>query len=213
MDMQFIGTSIVVFLVIILALVSLIVYITSGGSVRMLLTLFGGAVLLLAVKIKPYQMSRIKIWLDPEIDPYGGGYNIIQSLLAFVSGGFFGVGYGASRQKLEWLPEAHTDFIYAVIGERGQGLSEGQAQRIAIARAVLRDAPIILLDEATSALDNDTERRVLENIIYRSPNKTCIVSTHRKSILRHCKRIYCIENKQAKEFIMKQTEEISEEDD
>ncbi len=104
-------------MVIILALVSLIVYITSGGSVRMLLTMFGGAVLLLAVKIKPYQMSRIKIWLDPEIDPYGGGYNIIQSLLAFVSGGFFGVGYGASRQKLEWLPEAHTDFIYAVIGE------------------------------------------------------------------------------------------------
>ncbi len=109
--------------------------------------------------------------------------------------------------------EPHPDGIYAVIGERGQGLSEGQAQRIAIARAVLRDAPIILLDEATSALDNDTERRVLENIIYRSPNKTCIVSTHRKSILRHCKRIYCIENKQAKEFIMKQTEEISEEDD
>ena len=107
----------------------------------------------------------------------------------------------------------HPDGIYGKVGERGQGLSEGQAQRIAIARAVLRDAPIILLDEATSALDNETEKRVLENIIYNNPNKTCIVSTHRKSILRHCQRVYYIENKQAREFIMKPTEEIPEEDD
>lgn len=107
----------------------------------------------------------------------------------------------------------HPDGIYARVGERGQGLSEGQAQRIAIARAVLRDAPILLLDEATSALDTDTEKRVLENIISRSPNKTCIVSTHRKSVLRHCKRVYFIQNKQAKEFVMKPTEEIPEDED
>ena len=107
----------------------------------------------------------------------------------------------------------HPDGIYATVGERGQGLSEGQAQRIAIARAVLRDAPILLLDEATSALDSETEKRVLQNIILRSPNKTCIVSTHRKSILRHCKRIYYIKNKQAQEYSMKPTEEIPEEDD
>jgi len=104
-------------MVIIMAIVSLIVYISAGGSIRMLLSMAGAAFMLLAFKIKPYQMSRIKVWLDPEIDPYGGGYNIIQSLLAFVSGGFFGVGFGNSKQKLEWLPEAHTDFIYAVIGE------------------------------------------------------------------------------------------------
>lgn len=109
--------------------------------------------------------------------------------------------------------EPQPNGIYTKVGERGQGLSEGQAQRIAIARAVLRDAPIILLDEATSALDNDTEKRVLENIIYSNPSKTCIVSTHRKSILRHCKRVYYIHNKQAEEFIMKPTEEIPEEDD
>ncbi len=109
--------------------------------------------------------------------------------------------------------KGHPDGIYAKIGERGQGLSEGQAQRIAIARAILRDAPVILLDEATSALDNDTEKRVLDNIIYNNPNKTCIVSTHRKSILRHCKRVYYIQNKQAQEFIMKPTEEIPKEDD
>ena len=57
------------------------------------------------------------IWLNPEADPYGAGYNIIQSMLAFVAGGFFGEGYGNSRQKLGWLPEGHTDFIYAVWGE------------------------------------------------------------------------------------------------
>lgn len=106
----------------------------------------------------------------------------------------------------------HPDGINAVVGERGQGLSEGQAQRIAIARAVLRDAPILLLDEATSALDTDTEKQVLENLVYHS-NKTCIVSTHRKSILRNCKRVYFIEKKQAREYIMKPTDEIPEEDD
>lgn len=80
--------------------------------------------------------------------------------------------------------------INTALGERGRGLSEGQAQRIAIARAVLRDAPILLLDEATSALDVTTERRVLKNIITQRPNKTCIVTTHRPSVLNLCKRVY-----------------------
>ena len=80
--------------------------------------------------------------------------------------------------------------LYCNVGERGRGLSEGQAQRIAIARAVLRDAPILLLDEATSALDVATERQVLRNIIRQHPNKTCIVTTHRPSVLNMCQRIY-----------------------
>jgi ABC-type bacteriocin/lantibiotic exporter with double-glycine peptidase domain len=84
------------------------------------------------------------------------------------------------------LPEG----IHNPVGERGKGLSEGQAQRIAIARAVLRDAPILLLDEATSALDVTTERQVLRNIITQHPNKTCIVTTHRPSVLNLCQRVY-----------------------
>ena len=76
------------------------------------------------------------------------------------------------------------------LGERGRGLSEGQAQRIAIARAVLRDAPVLLLDEATSALDVTTERKVLKNIVAQRPNKTCIVTTHRPSVLNLCQRVY-----------------------
>lgn len=80
--------------------------------------------------------------------------------------------------------------INCKIGERGRGFSEGQAQRIAIARAILRDAPVLLLDEATSALDVTTERQVLRNIIQQRPNKTCIVTTHRPSVLNMCQRVY-----------------------
>lgn len=87
---------------------------------------------------------------------------------------------------VEKLPEQ----INTNLGEKGRGLSEGQAQRIAIARAVLRDAPVLLLDEATSALDVTTERQVLRNIVRQRPNKTCIVTTHRPSVLNLCQRVY-----------------------
>lgn len=80
--------------------------------------------------------------------------------------------------------------IHSPVGERGRGLSEGQAQRIAIARAIVKDAPVLLLDEATSALDVATERQVLRNIIRSRPNKTCIVTTHRPSVLGLCQRVY-----------------------
>lgn len=84
--------------------------------------------------------------------------------------------------------------IYSTVGEHGHGLSEGQAQRIAIARAVLRNAPIVLLDEATSALDTDTEKRVLESIIRAHPYKTCIVTTHRPSVIGMCHRVYKVDD-------------------
>ena len=96
--------------------------------------------------------------------------------------------------------EKMPDGINAVIRERGRGLSEGQAQRVAIARAVLRDAPILLLDEATSALDVQTEREVLRNIIQQRPNKTCIVTTHRPSVLNMCRRVYRVMETYVKEL-------------
>ena len=80
--------------------------------------------------------------------------------------------------------------LYARVGERGRGLSEGQAQRIALARALLRDAPVLLLDEATSALDVATERRVLRTVMERSPGKTVILTTHRPTVLGMCNRVY-----------------------
>lgn len=94
------------------------------------------------------------------------------------------------------LPEG----INSKVGERGRGFSEGQAQRIAIARAVLRDAPIMLLDEATSALDVTTERQVLRNIIRQRPNKTCIVTTHRPTVLNMCQRVYRVMNTRVTEL-------------
>ena len=80
--------------------------------------------------------------------------------------------------------------INSYVGARGKGLSEGQAQRIAIARALLLDAPILLLDEATSALDVATERQVLKNIMSHRSHKTVIVTTHRPSVLDMCQKIY-----------------------
>ena len=75
--------------------------------------------------------------------------------------------------------------LEAKLGERGIGLSEGQAQRLAIARALLTDAPVLLLDEATSALDEETEAQVLRNIDAMR-EKTVIIVTHRRAALRIC---------------------------
>ena len=80
--------------------------------------------------------------------------------------------------------------LYSSLGEKGRGLSEGQAQRIAIARALLRDAPVLLMDEATSALDVATERRVLRSLMESQPGRTCILTTHRPSVLSMCQRVY-----------------------
>jgi len=85
--------------------------------------------------------------------------------------------------------------IDTVIGERGHGLSEGQAQRIAIARAFVKKAPFLILDEATSALDEATEQEVIRGLQRLTPRPTCLVITHRKSILQYCDREIKIENK------------------
>lgn len=78
--------------------------------------------------------------------------------------------------------------VDTVIGEKGVGISEGQAQRISIARALVRKAPVLILDEATSSLDEKTELRVLEGIRKWSPSPTCLLITHRRSVLQYCDR-------------------------
>ena len=94
------------------------------------------------------------------------------------------------------------------LGERGRGISEGQAQRIAIARALVKNSPIMLLDEATSALDVETEKRLLDNIIKAHPNKVIIASTHRPSALKLCNRIYRISDGGIAEISFKEAGEL-----
>ena len=101
----------------------------------------------------------------------------------------------ADEKKIhQALTLAAADFVFllpdgpdTVIGERGAGLSEGQKQRIAIARALLSGADVILLDEATSALDEETEKTILENISALE-EKTCLIVTHRKAALGICNK-------------------------
>lgn len=81
-----------------------------------------------------------------------------------------------------------------LIGERGAGISEGQAQRLAIARALYTDSPVLLLDEATSALDEQIEKRVLKNI-RELTDKTVIIVSHRKAVLDVCDRCVMLEDK------------------
>lgn len=92
---------------------------------------------------------------------------------------------------------ALPDGFDTVLSERGAGLSEGQLQRISIARALLADAPVLLLDEATSALDEATETRVLRNIKSMT-DKTVIFITHRNTSLKVCDKIVMLESKEFK---------------
>ncbi|MBR4312381.1 MAG: ABC transporter ATP-binding protein [Bacteroidaceae bacterium] len=91
----------------------------------------------------------------------------------------------ACAEFVEALPEK----LDSSCGEQGGGLSEGQAQRIAIARSLLRKGSVLLFDEATSALDPDTERRLLERLAEARGNRTVIFITHRPSVLEYCDRI------------------------
>ena len=114
----------------------------------------------------------------------------IRSVVAFADPGE----QGNEDRIHKALTLARCDFVYelpcgadTVLGERGLGLSEGQMQRLAIARAVFSESPILILDEATSALDADTEREVLENIKSMT-DKTVIIVTHRPAALSICDR-------------------------
>ncbi len=91
-----------------------------GGARIEHLLLVGAAVTppaVLLIRHDPYKWARIVAFLDPWKDPQDKGFHIVQSLMALGSGGLFGEGLGFSRQKFFWLPEAHTDFIGAIIGE------------------------------------------------------------------------------------------------
>jgi len=103
----------------IIVLASLIVYFVGGANVLHMIgvgigSLFG---LFALIKIAPYRAARLTIFLHPELDPQGIGYHINQAFLAIGSGGFWGKGFGMSRQKFQYLPEVAGDSIFAIIAE------------------------------------------------------------------------------------------------
>jgi cell division protein FtsW len=91
----------------------------NGAPARLFVA--GGAIVVGGVALlsmgHSYRLGRFAAWLDPNADAMGTGWQILQGKSALGGGGWFGVGLGASREKWDWLPEAHTDFIYAVVGE------------------------------------------------------------------------------------------------
>jgi cell division protein FtsW len=102
-----------------LAAVIVIMIFAAGTRLTYILSLFLASIPALYVLIfsVPYRRTRIMAFLNPWLDPKGSGFQIIQSQVALGSGGIFGVGLGHSRQKLFYLPAAHTDFIFSIIGE------------------------------------------------------------------------------------------------
>ena len=107
------GTTVVMFVTTIAMLF------IAGAKLWQFIALVMGGISLVIVLIlaEPYRMRRVTSFLDPWQDPFGSGYQLTQSLMAFGRGSWFGEGLGNSIQKLEYLPEAHTDFVFAVIAE------------------------------------------------------------------------------------------------
>lgn len=103
----------------VIAITGTALFFLAGGSLRHIgmMLLGGAAALLVLIKLEPYRAARLTIFLNPEHDPQGIGYHINQALLAIGSGGIWGVGFGQSRAKFQYLPEVFGDSIFAVIAE------------------------------------------------------------------------------------------------
>lgn len=104
---------------VVIAAIAMSVLFLGGMSLKILSGLFGLALIgfFLLIRFAPYRLDRVKGFLDPWADPYGSGYQLSQALIAFGRGEWFGVGLGESVEKLHYLPEAHTDFVFAVLAE------------------------------------------------------------------------------------------------
>ena len=107
------GTAIIVFLL------SIVIYYLAGIELHYLLILIPGALgsFFLLIKVSPYRFQRLLAFINPALDPQGITYHINQILISLGNGGLFGQGFGVSRQKYLFLPEAHTDSIFAIISE------------------------------------------------------------------------------------------------
>ena len=105
--------------VVVLFITTLAMLFLAGAKMWQFLAIIGSGVfaVVLLIIAEPYRMRRVTSFWNPWADPFGSGYQLTQSLMAFGRGEMWGQGLGNSVQKLEYLPEAHTDFIFAIIGE------------------------------------------------------------------------------------------------
>lgn len=155
-----------------------------------------GCILIDGVDIREYRLRDLR----------GAIGWVSQDVFLFHGTVFENIAYGSPGATLSdvihaaKLAEAH-DFIEqlpqgydTVVGERGQKLSGGQRQRLAIARAILKDPPILVLDEATSAVDNETEAAIQRSLAQITAHRTTIAIAHRLSTIRHADCIYVLEH-------------------
>jgi cell division protein FtsW len=98
---------------------AIVMFYLAGARLKHLLLIVaaGASAFFLLIRAAPYRAARFTTFLHPELDPRGIGYHINQALLAIGSGGFFGLGFGHSRQKFLYLPEVEGDSIFAIIAE------------------------------------------------------------------------------------------------
>jgi ATP-binding cassette subfamily B protein len=101
-----------------------------------------------------------------------------------------------AHEFIESLPQGYD----TIVGERGQKLSGGQRQRVSIARAVLKDPPVLVLDEATSSVDNETEAAIQRSLERISVGRTTLIIAHRLSTIRHADRIYVMDGGEVREI-------------
>jgi ATP-binding cassette subfamily B protein len=193
--------------------------IPAGHTVAIVGATGSGKSTLVKLLLRLYEVNEGRITLD-DIDVRELAPQDLRQAIGLVSQDVFlfhgtvaeNIAYGtfeadqAAIEKAARIAEAH-DFIaqlpngYAtVVGERGQKLSGGQRQRLAIARAILKNPPILVLDEATSAVDNETEAAIQRSLDKITQNRTTIAIAHRLSTIRNADRIYVMEQGQLVEW-------------
>lgn len=186
--------------------------IKAGETVGIVGSTGAGKSSLIKLLMRMYDVTGGSIQLDGK-DLRDYTQNSLASVAGFVSQDVFlfhgsvkdNIQYGSFNttdeeiQEAAKLAEAH-DFVMSlpqgydtIVGERGMKLSGGQRQRISLARALLKDTPILILDEATSAVDNETESAIQRSLLRVSKNKTTIIIAHRLSTIRHADKILVLD--------------------
>lgn len=187
--------------------------IPAGKTVAVVGSTGSGKSTLVRLLLRLYEPSAGRVTID-DVDIRDLQFDTLRGAIGWVSQGVYlfpgtvaeNIAYGrpgADRAAIEAAANAAEadDFIQALpqgydtpIGERGQRLSGGQQQRLSLARAILKDPPILVLDEATSAVDNETEAAIQRSLARISVDRTTLVIAHRLSTIRHAHRIVVLEH-------------------